>query len=129
MWERDYFPIFFFFGKQPIENKPYFYKSFPLTKDSFPLTNYFLCYQILDNMKTIFIESFPAKQTECKLRNKSTSVKFQWCCKQRMSSHTNIFISWFANLSSAIYKWQTGFLGLIWFLVAETLAMTMFLLK
>ena len=24
-WERDYFPIFFFFGKQPIENKSYFY--------------------------------------------------------------------------------------------------------
>ena len=32
MRERDCFPIFFFFfGKQPIENKPYFYKSFPLT--------------------------------------------------------------------------------------------------
>ena len=31
----------FFFGKQPIENKPYFYKSFPLTKDSFSLTNFF----------------------------------------------------------------------------------------
>ena len=75
--EREIIFQFFFFGKQPIENKPYFYKSFPLTKDSFPLTNYFLCYQILDNMKTIFIESFPAKQTECKLRNKSTSVKFQ----------------------------------------------------
>ena len=26
----------FFFGKQPIENKLYFYKSFPLIKDSFP---------------------------------------------------------------------------------------------
>ena len=25
-WERDCFPIFFFFfGKKPIENKPYFY--------------------------------------------------------------------------------------------------------
>ena len=35
------FSIFFFFGKQPIENKPYFYKSFPLTKDSFSLTNFF----------------------------------------------------------------------------------------
>ena len=29
------------FGKQPIENKPYFYKSFPLTKNSFPLTKIF----------------------------------------------------------------------------------------
>ena len=28
--ERDCFPVFFFFGKQSIENKPYFYKSFPL---------------------------------------------------------------------------------------------------
>ena len=34
--------FFFFFGKQPIENKPYFYKSFPLT--NFSLTNLFLCY-------------------------------------------------------------------------------------
>ena len=35
------FFFFFFFGKQPIENKPYFYKSFLLTKDSFPLTTFF----------------------------------------------------------------------------------------
>ena len=49
---------FFFFGKQPIENKPYFYESFPLTKDSFPLTNYFLCYQILENMKNYLYRRF-----------------------------------------------------------------------
>ena len=30
--EREIVFQFFFFGKQPIENKPYFYKSFPLTK-------------------------------------------------------------------------------------------------
>ena len=28
-------------GKHPIENKPYFYQGFPLTKDSFPLTTFF----------------------------------------------------------------------------------------
>ena len=41
--ERNCFPIFFyfFFGKQPIENKPYFYKNFLLTKDSLLLTNFF----------------------------------------------------------------------------------------
>ena len=32
----------FFFGNQPIENKPYFYTSFLLTKVSFPLTNFFM---------------------------------------------------------------------------------------
>ena len=31
----------FFFGKQPIENKPYFYKSFPLTKNNFLLIIFF----------------------------------------------------------------------------------------
>ena len=40
----------FFFGKQPIENKSYFYKSFPLTKDSFPLTNFFYV-TILENVE------------------------------------------------------------------------------
>ena len=30
------------FGKQHIENKPYFYWGFPLTKNSFPLTNFFV---------------------------------------------------------------------------------------
>ena len=39
--EREIIFHKFFFGKQPIENKPYFYKSFPLIKDSFPLTNFF----------------------------------------------------------------------------------------
>ena len=60
------FSKFFFFGKQLIENKAYFYKSYPLTKDSFPLTNFFLCYQTLEIWKTIFIEGFPVKQTKCK---------------------------------------------------------------
>ena len=55
------FSNFVFFGKQPIENKPYFYKSFPLTKDSFPLTNYFLCYQILDNMKNYLYRKFSSE--------------------------------------------------------------------
>ena len=125
------FSFFFFF----LENNIYkinfiFIRVFCWLKIVFRWLIFFFYVTIHWKMwKIIFIESFPAKQTECKLRNKSTSVKFQWCCKQRMSSHTNIFISWFANLSSAIYKWQTGFLGLIWFLVAETLAMTMFLLK
>ena len=34
-WERNCFANFFF-GKQPIKNKSYFYKTFPLIKDSFP---------------------------------------------------------------------------------------------
>ena len=33
-----------FFEKQPIENKPYFYKSFSFTKNSFLLTNFFFFY-------------------------------------------------------------------------------------
>ena len=49
MCEREIvFQFLFLFGKQPIENKPYFYKSFPLTEDSFPLTNIFLHNQILE---------------------------------------------------------------------------------
>ena len=36
------FFFFFFLGKQPIENKPYFYQGFPLTKNSFSLTNFFV---------------------------------------------------------------------------------------
>ena len=39
--ERDIVFQFFFFRKQPIKNRPYFYKSFPLTKDSFLLTKIF----------------------------------------------------------------------------------------
>ena len=63
VWERDCFPKFFF-GKQPIENKPYFYLSFPLTKDSFPLTKFFLFGAIKHwkMWKTIFTEGFPMKQ-------------------------------------------------------------------
>ena len=46
-----------FFRKQPIENKPHFYKSFPLTKDSFPLTKLFLCYQTMEN-----VENYPYRK-------------------------------------------------------------------
>ena len=63
MRERDCFPILFF-GKQPIENKPYFYKSFLITKDSFLSTNFFYITKHWKMWKTIFIKGFPAKQTE-----------------------------------------------------------------
>ena len=43
--------------KQPIENKLHFYKSFPLTKDNFQLTNLFLCYQTLKN-----VEKYPYRK-------------------------------------------------------------------
>ena len=36
------FSNFLFFGKQPIENKPYFYKSFPLTKFLFFIFLFFI---------------------------------------------------------------------------------------
>ena len=61
VWERDCFPIFFFFGKQPIENKPYFYKSFLLIKDNFPLTTFFLCYQTLENVENYLYRKFSSK--------------------------------------------------------------------
>ena len=48
----------FFFGKQSIENKSYFYKNFLLTKDSFLLTKFFLCYQTLENVKNYFYRMF-----------------------------------------------------------------------
>ena len=51
----------FFFEKQPIEIKPYFYLSFLLTKDSFSLTKIFLCYQILENMENYFYRRFSSK--------------------------------------------------------------------
>ena len=35
-YEREIVFHFFFSRKQPIKNKPYFYKTFPLIKDSFP---------------------------------------------------------------------------------------------
>ena len=41
MCDREIVFQIFFLGKQPIENKPYFYKSFPLIKDSFLLTKFF----------------------------------------------------------------------------------------
>ena len=74
MWERDFFPNFFFFRKQPIENKYYFYRSFSLTKDSFPLTKFFLYYQILENMENYFYRRFSSEI------NKALSVLiwFDW---------------------------------------------------
>ena len=41
----------FFFGKQPIENKPYFYKSFLLTKNNFPLTIFLFFFILLNTRK------------------------------------------------------------------------------
>ena len=41
----------FFFGKQPIENKPYFYLSFPLTKDSFTMTIFFFFFVLPNTRK------------------------------------------------------------------------------
>ena len=61
MREKDCFPFFSFFLKQPIENKPYFYKSFLLTKDSFPLTNFFFCYQTPKNVKNYFYRGFSSE--------------------------------------------------------------------
>ena len=54
-------------GKHPIENKPCFYQGFPLTKDSFPLTKFFFFFcatKYWKMWKTIYIGSFPMKQTE-----------------------------------------------------------------
>ena len=64
--EREIVFQIIFFGKQPIENKPYFYKSFPLTKDIFPLTNFFYAIKYWKMWKTIFIEGFLMKQTKHK---------------------------------------------------------------
>ena len=69
--ERDSFPNLFF-GKQPIENKPYFYKSFPLTKNNFPLTIFFLCYQTLENVKNYLYKRFSSKT------NKVSVFPFCW---------------------------------------------------
>ena len=55
--EREIVFFFFFCGKQPIKNKPYFYKSFSLTRDNFSLTLFFvfcLYYQILKNVENYF---------------------------------------------------------------------------
>ena len=58
------FQFFFFFGKQSIENMPYFYKSFLLIKDSFLLTKfyfYFLCYQALENVENYLYRRFSSE--------------------------------------------------------------------
>ena len=65
------FHFFFLKKKKSIENKAYFYMSFPLTKYSFQLTNFFIFILFYITKywkiwKTIFIEGFPAKQIERK---------------------------------------------------------------
>ena len=72
--ERDCFPKKNF-GKQLIENKFYFYKSFPLTKNSF-LTIFFYTTKHWKVWKTIFIEGFTAKQTKRKLPNNVMKIIF-----------------------------------------------------
>ena len=49
--EKEIVFQFFFFGKQPIENKPYFYLSFLLTKDSFPMTFFFFFFVLPNTRK------------------------------------------------------------------------------
>ena len=59
--ERETVFQFFFFLKQSIENMPHFYRSFLLTKDNFPWTNfyfYFLCYQALENVENYLYRRF-----------------------------------------------------------------------
>ena len=58
--ERDCFPHLFF-GKQPIENKPYFYKSFPLTKNIFLLANLFFILPNTGNVKNYLYRRFSNK--------------------------------------------------------------------
>ena len=59
--EREIVFQIFFFGKQPIENKPYFYLSFPLTKDSFLLIRFFLYYQTLENVENYLYRKFSSE--------------------------------------------------------------------
>ena len=56
-------------GKHPIENKPYFYQGFLFTKDSLSFTIFFFFFDATKHWKmwkTIYIDSFPMKQTERK---------------------------------------------------------------
>ena len=72
MCEREIvFQFLFFFGKQPIENKPYFYKSFPLTEDSFPLTNIFLHYQTLENVENYLSRRFSSETNKARMSNRA----------------------------------------------------------
>ena len=52
--EREIVFQIFFFGKQPIENMPYFYKSFPLT-------NILLHYQTLENVENNLYKRFSSE--------------------------------------------------------------------
>ena len=52
--EREIVFHFFFSRKQPIKNKPYFYKTFPLIKDSFPYHRVPLVRQSLHKYKYLW---------------------------------------------------------------------------
>ena len=59
--ERLFSIFFFFLGKQPIENKSYFYKSFPLTKNIFLLANLFFILPNTGNVKNYLYRRFSNK--------------------------------------------------------------------
>ena len=73
------FHFFFFFGKRFIKNKPYFYKSFPLIKDSFPLKFLFIIiifyYQTLENVKNYFYKRFSSKTNKASFFSKLQSTQ------------------------------------------------------
>ena len=80
-----------YFGKQPIENKPHFYKSFPLTKDSFPLTNIFLHYQTLENVENYLSRRFSSETNKARMSNRACESIIDiggWEWKQ------NTWVSW-----------------------------------
>ena len=59
--ERLFSIFFFFLGKQPIENKSYFYKSFPLNKNIFLLANLFFILPNIGNVKNYLYRRFSNK--------------------------------------------------------------------
>ena len=65
-WERDCFPKIFF-GKQPIENKPYFIKVFHWLKIVFHWSVFFLCYQILENVENYIYRRFSSETNRARL--------------------------------------------------------------
>ena len=78
MWERDCFSNLFF-GKQPIENKFYFYNSSSLTKDIFSMAIFFYAIKHQNIWKIIFIEGFSVKQLKWELIN--VKEMCQWIFK------------------------------------------------
>ena len=77
MWERDGFSNLFF-GKQPVKNKSYFYKSFSLTKDIFLLAIFFLCYQILENMENYLYRRFFSKTIDVRINKCERNVSMNF---------------------------------------------------